>query len=202
MRPGTDNAFLGPQNRRITTIVAGGLVCLFAFLLIRQHSPTSSEVQAGPTMNFSSSSFSSGASIPSRYTCDGENLSPGLGWSGEPAATRSFALILHDPDAPIDFTHWLAYNIPSSVHQLAEGASNHGAMPAGSAEGMNGFRKTGYGGPCPPAGKPHHYVFLLYALDADLGLPAGARREELEAAMRSHIVATGRFTGSYQRGGE
>ncbi|MGH9588896.1 MAG: YbhB/YbcL family Raf kinase inhibitor-like protein, partial [Terracidiphilus sp.] len=126
-------------------------------------------------------------------------VSPSLDWSGAPASTKSFALILHDPDAPVDFTHWLAYDIPPGVHRLAEGASNDGAMPPGSAEGLNGFRKMGYGGPCPPEGKPHHYLFLLYALDTNLRLPAGATREQVQSAMRSHIVATGGLAGTYGR---
>lgn len=202
MRPETDGTFLGSRRMRVTAIVAAVLICLLSFLLLRQRTSTSPDVQAGASMNLSSTSFSNGASIPPRYTCDGTNTSPALDWSGAPAATKSFALILHDPDAPVDFTHWLAYKIPSNIQQLAEGASNQGSMPAGSAEGMNGFGRTGYGGPCPPHGKPHHYVLLFYALNADLSLPAGATREQLEAAMRSHIVATGRLTGTYQRGGE
>jgi Raf kinase inhibitor-like YbhB/YbcL family protein len=202
MRLGTDQSFPWPRKMRVTAIAAAVLICLLAFLLFRQRSSPFSEVQAGATMNFSSTSFSNHAAIPSRYTCDGANTSPELDWSGAPDATKSFAIIMHDPDAPVDFTHWLAFNIPSSVHQLAEGASNDGAMPAGSAEGMNGFGRTGYGGPCPPHGKAHHYVLQLYALNADPGLPAGASREQLEAAMRSHIVASGRLTGTYQRGGE
>lgn len=151
-------------------------------------------------MQLKSASFGDGAGIPSRYTCDGTGVSPGLEWSGAPAATRSYALIVHDPDAPVDFTHWLAYDIPTDVHQLAEGASTNGAMPHGALEGMNGFRSMGYGGPCPPPGKPHRYIFLLYALDTTLGLAAGATREQLESAMRSHIVASGRLTGTYGRG--
>lgn len=202
MRPETDGSSRAPRIMRVGAIVAAALVCLLAFLLLRQRSSTSSEVQAGPSMKFSSTSFVNGASIPSHYTCDGADVSPGLEWSGAPPGTKSFALVMHDPDAPVDFTHWLVYNIPSGVDHLAEGASNDGAMPQGSSEGVNSFRRAGYGGPCPPAGKPHHYIFLFYALDADLGLPAGATRKQLEAAMRSHIVATGRLVGSYKRGGE
>lgn len=151
-------------------------------------------------MELKSATFSDGAAIPSRCTCDGAGVSPNLEWSGAPASTKSFALIVHDPDAPVDFTHWLAYDIPPEVHELAEGASNDGALPRGTTEGINGFRGMGYGGPCPPAGKPHHYIFLLYALDTNLEMPAGATREQVESAMRSHIVATGRLTGTYQRG--
>jgi Raf kinase inhibitor-like YbhB/YbcL family protein len=182
----------------IGTIVL--LLCLFALRFVRSRPSNPAEVQAGGSMQLKSANFSDGAGIPSRYTCDGAGVSPGLEWSGAPAGTRSFALIVHDPDAPVDFTHWLAYDIPAEVHQLAEGASTDGAMPSGAVEGVNGFRRMGYGGPCPPPGKPHRYVFLLYALDTNLGLAAGARREQVESAMRSHIVASGKLIGTYARG--
>lgn len=199
MEPESNNRPGSTRFKIIATIAIGILLCLFAFLFVRGRRANPTDVQAGRSMELKSTSFSDGASIPARYTCDGAGVSPSLDWSGAPAATKSFALILHDPDAPIDFTHWLAYNIPADVHQLPEGASNEGAMPHGSAEGVNGFRRTGYGGPCPPGGKPHHYIFLLYALDTNPGLPAGATREQVESAMRSHIVATGRLVGTYGR---
>lgn len=176
------------------------LLIAFSFCLLSYFIATDpTDLQAGRAMELKSTSFSDGAGIPPKYTCDGAGVSPSLDWSGAPAATKSFALIVHDPDAPVDFTHWLAYNIPADVHQLPEGASNDGAMPRGATEGVNGFHKKGYGGPCPPGGKPHRYIFLLYALDTDLGLPAGATRQQVESAMRSHIVATGRLMGTYGR---
>lgn len=192
-----------PRNLPVKLAVAiavAGAICVFAFFFVRNGPENSVEVQAGQSMELKSTSFSDGSSIPARYTCDGEGKSPSLDWSGAPAVTKSFALIVHDPDAPVDFTHWVAYDIPARVHRLAEGASNDGEMPPGSAEGVNGFRKMGYGGPCPPGGKPHRYIFLLYALDTNLGLPAGATREQVQSAMRSHIVATGKLTGTYGRG--
>jgi Raf kinase inhibitor-like YbhB/YbcL family protein len=183
------------RNATIAIVLLG----LFAFLFVRTRRANPTDVQAGRAMELKSTGFSDGAGIPARYTCDGDGVSPSLDWSGAPAATKSFALIVHDPDAPVDFTHWLAWDIPADVHRLPEGASNQGTMPHGSAQGMNGFRTIGYGGPCPPGGKPHHYIFLLYALDSNLGLPAGSLREQLESAMRSHIVATGRLVGTYGR---
>ncbi|HEV2134864.1 MAG TPA: YbhB/YbcL family Raf kinase inhibitor-like protein [Terracidiphilus sp.] len=192
-----------PLNSRLmltAAVTIAVLSSLFAFLFLRSRRTTPIDVEAGASMELKSTSFPDGASIPSRYTCDGAGVSPSLEWSGAPAATKSFALILHDPDAPVDFTHWLAYDIPGDLHQLAEGASTDGAMPKGAVEGMNGFRRMGYGGPCPPAGKPHRYIFLLYALDESLGLTAGATREQVESAMRSHIVASGKLTGTYSRG--
>lgn len=192
-----------PRNLRLilaATLSICVLLCMFVFFFARTRRSIPTDVEAGAAMQLKSASFSDGASIPARYTCDGAGVSPSLEWSGAPAATKSFTLIVHDPDAPVDFTHWLAYDIPSEVHQLAEGASNDGAMPNGAFEGVNGFRKTGYGGPCPPGGKPHRYIFLLYALDKKLGLAAGETRQQVESAMRSHIVASGRLIGTYGRG--
>lgn len=190
---------LNPWLKLTAAIGAAGAICVLAFLFARSRGENPVEVQADQSMELKSTSFSDGASIPARYTCDGDGVSPSLDWSGAPASTKSYALVLHDPDAPVDFTHWVAYDIPPGVHQLAEGASNGGAMPSGSAEGVNGFRRMGYGGPCPPGGKAHHYIFLLYALDTNLGLRAGATREQVQSAMQSHIVATGRLVGTYGR---
>jgi Raf kinase inhibitor-like YbhB/YbcL family protein len=106
---------------------------------------------------------------------------------------------MDDPDAPVDFTHWLAYNIPPGVRELAQGASAQAAMPHGSAEGTNDFRSLGYGGPCPPAGKPHHYVFRLYALDIRLDLPPGAARKQLDSALERHTLADGQIIAIYRR---
>lgn len=199
MGPEANKARRNPRIKNAAILAVVGSLCVFAVFLARSRRENPVDVQAAQSMELKSTSFSEGAGIPARYTCDGAGVSPGLDWSGAPTLTKSFALIVHDPDAPVDFTHWLAYDIPSGVHQLAEGASNDGAMPHGSAEGENGFRRMGYGGPCPPGGKPHHYIFLLYALDTNLGLPAGATREQVQSAMRSHIVATGRLVATYGR---
>ncbi len=146
-----------------------------------------------------SNDFAPGGLIPRRYTCDGEDLSPQIAWQAAPAGAMSLALLVHDPDAPADFTHWLAYDIAPGTRDLPEGASARGAMPAGVREGTNDFARRGYSGPCPPPGKPHRYVFKLFALDARLDLPVGATRNQLEAAMKGHILAEGRLTGSYRR---
>jgi Raf kinase inhibitor-like YbhB/YbcL family protein len=189
------------RTRLILTLTIVVLVCLLAIDFVRQRHHGPREVQAGESMQLKSTSFLDSAGIPSRYTCDGAGVSPNLQWSGSPESTRSFALIMHDPDAPVDFTHWLVYNIPPDAHELPEGASP-GSMPKSTVEGTNGFRAAGYGGPCPPGGKPHHYHFLIYALDAKLDLPSGATRQQLESAMKGHIVASGRIVGAYKRGGE
>lgn len=186
--------------RRAAVMLAVLVLCALAVLLLRQRRASPAAVQAGPSMQVTSSSFSDGALIPARFTCDGDNLSPDLAWSGAPTATKAFALILHDPDAPVDFTHWLVYNIPADVRQVAEGASNRGAMPPGSSEGKNDFARMGYGGPCPPPGKAHHYLFRVLALDSNLGLPGGASREQFDSATEGHIVSQGQIVGLYQRG--
>ncbi|MFZ0339579.1 MAG: YbhB/YbcL family Raf kinase inhibitor-like protein [Terracidiphilus sp.] len=157
------------------------------------------QVQARASLWARSSSFADGAMIPIRLTCDGANLSPHLHWQSAPRGTKSFAIVMDDPDTPSDFTHWLVYNIAPGVRELAEGASTKGTMPPGSAEGKNSFGHSGYGGPCPPRGNPHHYVFRVYALDRLLDLPPGATRKELEAAIDGHIVSQGQIVGLYQR---
>jgi Raf kinase inhibitor-like YbhB/YbcL family protein len=132
--------------------------------------------------------FNDGNPIPRQYTCDGENAPPPLNLSGTPAGAKSLALIMDDPDAPAGlFTHWLVWNLPPRSNGIV------------GTDGTNDFGKRGYGGPCPPAGSSHRYVFHLYALDASLALPAGAKRAELDAAMRGHVLADARFTGKYAR---
>ena len=189
-------------GRRAISIAAAAivlLVCLSVFLVLWQRHSASVQGRARATLQIQSNSFANGGVIPRRYTCDGANDSPSLQWPSAPAGTKSFALVMNDPDAPIDFTHWLAYNIPPSVRSLEEGASGRGAMPQGSAEGTNSFGRFGYGGPCPPAGKLHHYVFRLYALDTRLDLPPGAARDQVESAIHQHVLADGQIIGIYRR---
>jgi Raf kinase inhibitor-like YbhB/YbcL family protein len=151
---------------------------------------------AGKTMKLdvTSSAFAEGQSIPEKYTCDGENVSPPIKWSGAPATTKSIAIIVEDPDAPSGtFTHWVLYDMPGTSRELAEGSSGSGKG------GMNGFGKKGYGGPCPPPGGPHRYFFRVYALDtASLG-NAGSSKEDVTAAMQGHILAQGQLMGTYKR---
>ena len=140
-----------------------------------------------------------GQRIPERFTCHGENISPWLRWYGFPEGTRSFALIVDDPDAPSGlYTHWLVYNIPSDVAQLAEGATSKSLLAIGILQGKNSSSHIGYFGPCPPPGKAHRYRFTLYALDFMPDLPAGANRESLNGAIKNHILAKTRITGLYQ----
>jgi Raf kinase inhibitor-like YbhB/YbcL family protein len=153
-------------------------------------------------LQLSSTAFQMGQAIPAKYTCDGANVSPPLAWSGAPPGTKSFALICEDPDAPKGaFTHRVIYGIPASEKQIAEGVSAGESLPAGAKQGINDFKRAGYGGPCPPPGKPHRYFFKLYALDTDLDLKARPSKKDLLKAMDKHVVGEGELTGTYARSG-
>ena len=141
--------------------------------------------------------FQEGGLIPIVYTCDGKDISPPLAWQGAPEGTRSYALILDDPDAR-NFVHWLIFNIPGAQSDLSEDVVRADQLENGARQGKNSWGRTGYGGPCPPSGT-HHYRFVLYALDATLNLPAGADRTRLEAAMRGHTLAQAQLIGRYSR---
>ena len=150
-----------------------------------------------------SSAFSTGGNIPVEHTCEGADLSPPLSWSGIPAGTKSLALIVDDPDAPdpaaprMTWVHWLLYNLPPAAAGLPEGVVP-AALPAGTREGLNDWKRTGYGGPCPPIGR-HRYFHKLYALDTllpDLERPSKVR---LEKAMQGHVLAQAELIGFYQK---
>jgi len=147
-----------------------------------------------------SPSFENGGTIPRRFTCDGEDASPPLRWMDPPPGTKSFALICDDPDAPmITWVHWIVYAIPSNVTELREGVPKSELLEGGMKQGRNSWRKTGYGGPCPPGRKPHRYVFRLYALDTELALAPGEAKKDLERAMAGHILAQVEIMGRYGR---
>jgi Raf kinase inhibitor-like YbhB/YbcL family protein len=151
-------------------------------------------------MRIESSAFSEGGRIPRRHTCDGKDVSPPLSWSGTPEGAKSLALICDDPDAPgKTWVHWVVFNIPPAARQLPEGIAPGEIIPGGGTQGKNDFRKLGYGGPCPPGGT-HRYQFKLYALDAELALPAGATKAELEDAIEGHVLGQATLTGNYSRG--
>jgi Raf kinase inhibitor-like YbhB/YbcL family protein len=154
-----------------------------------------------PTMQVSSTAFTEGNPIPKQYTGEGKDVSPDLKWSGEPGGTKSFALICDDPDAPRaqPWVHWVIYNLPASTHELTEGVPAKEELPSGARQGKNDFGKIGYNGPMPPPGKPHRYFFKLYALDTLLDSKAGATKDQLEKAMKGHILAHGQCMGTYAR---
>jgi Raf kinase inhibitor-like YbhB/YbcL family protein len=153
----------------------------------------------GGTMELKSPAFAAGADIPAKHTCDGPDVSPPLSWTDPPAGTRSFALVADDPDAPAGtWVHWVAWNIPPGARSLAEGLPKRGSLPDGTKQGTTDFGRVGYGGPCPPSGT-HRYFFRLYALDSPLPLPEGAARDDLDRALKGHVLAQGELMGRYRR---
>jgi Raf kinase inhibitor-like YbhB/YbcL family protein len=154
-------------------------------------------------LTVTSPSFAAGAAIPVRHTCEGENISPALSWSGSPSGTKSFAFIVDDPDAPdpkapqMTWVHWVVYNIPASLTKLAEGAASSGP-PGGALSGTNDWKHVGYGGPCPPIGR-HRYFHKLYAIDTVLPDLNGPDKASLLKAMQGHILAEGQIIGTYQK---
>jgi Raf kinase inhibitor-like YbhB/YbcL family protein len=151
-------------------------------------------------MQLTSPVFEPGGSIPARYTCDDRDVSPPLKWSGAPAGVKSFALLADDPDAPVGtWVHWVLYDLPPDTTELSENVPKTQSIAGDARQGINDFRRIGYGGPCPPPGKPHRYFFRLYALDVRLGLKPGATRKEVERAMEKHIVGRAELMGTYQR---
>ncbi|WP_457626032.1 YbhB/YbcL family Raf kinase inhibitor-like protein [Persephonella sp.] len=147
-----------------------------------------------------SPSIEEGGIIPVEYTCDGSDISPEIRWSNFPAAAKSFVVIMDDPDAPLGtFTHWVVYDIPADINYLPE---NFPKVPEieGIKQGINDFGRVGYGGPCPPLGKPHRYFFKVFALgEPALGLPPGASRQEVEMIMTGKILDEGYLMGLYGR---
>ena len=170
------------------------VICIILFLAFSISA--FSEKSPGGQMKITSNDFENGKLIPSKYTCDGSDISPSISWDGTPANTKSFVLIVDDPDAPHGtWDHWILFNIPSSVHQLPENIST---LPEGTREGKNSWDKTGYGGPCPPSGV-HRYFFKLYALDNVLTLKNGATKTEIMDAMKNHVIAESNLLGKYER---
>ena len=154
-------------------------------------------------LTLTASAFNHNGEIPSRYTCDGDDVSSALAWSGVPKEAKSLVLIVDDPDAPdpaapkMTWVHWVLYNIPTDAAGLPEAVAPRD-LPAGTKEGVNDWKRTGYGGPCPPIGR-HRYFHKLYALDTalpDLNQPTKA---QLEQAMQEHILAQAELVGTYQR---
>jgi hypothetical protein len=153
------------------------------------------------TLRITSPAFADGAGIPSRFTCQGEDISPALAWSGVPAGTASLALIVDDPDAPdpkaprMTWVHWVVYDIPPDCTRFDEAAND---PPHGARSGLNDWKRTGYGGPCPPIGR-HRYFHKLYALDRKLGDLGTQTKDHLLAAMNGHVLAEAVLMGTYEK---
>jgi Raf kinase inhibitor-like YbhB/YbcL family protein len=176
----------------ILLVLIGIFIEIFNYLSLKNKSRPQINIL---NMKISSSDFLNNEFIPSKFTCDGEDLNPELQISEVPENAKSLVLIMDDPDAPVGiFTHWTVWNILPDTKIIKSGE-----LPQGALEGLTDFGRIGYGGPCPPSGKPHRYFFKIYALDTILNLKAGALRTELEKAIENHIIGQAEFFGLYQR---
>jgi Raf kinase inhibitor-like YbhB/YbcL family protein len=159
------------------------------------------EGEAFVSFELRSSAFQQNLSIPTKYTCDGANVSVPLSWRDAPAETKSFALIVDDPDAPSGiWVHWVLYDLPASSHALGEAIPNRETLGNGAKQGVNDFGKVGYAGPCPPRGPAHRYFFKLYALVRVTELKPSATKQQLLQAMKEHILAEVELVGTYKHG--
>lgn len=160
---------------------------------------TSQEGVNDMSIKVTSTAFEEGTIIPAKYTCDGDDVSPPLAWKGVPEDAESIALICDDPDAPMGtWVHWVVWNMPADKTGLEEGIASDRTLPDGTRQGMTDFKKTGYGGPCPPSGT-HRYYFKVYALDTKLDIDGDSKKSGLVEAMEGHILAEGRIMGKYKR---
>jgi Raf kinase inhibitor-like YbhB/YbcL family protein len=173
---------------------------LFTILILVMTACASTETQTlNTTLEITSPAFTNGGSIPVDYSCDGGNINPALSWAEPPAGTKSFALIMDDPDASsTPWVHWVIFNIPASARGLDKGLPTDGALSDGSVQGRSSAYSTGYHGPCPPSGA-HHYVFKLYALDTMLSLDETSNKTALLEAMEGHTLANGELIGTFGR---
>jgi Raf kinase inhibitor-like YbhB/YbcL family protein len=159
---------------------------------------STSYAQSG--FSLTSAAFTAGNTIPIANSCSGNNDSPPLSWSGAPSGTKSYVLILSDPDAPHGtFIHWVAFDIPGAATSLAAGVPHVDEIPGGGEQGMNAAAKIGYIGPCPPPGKVHHYHFTLYALNSTINLPKGASLTAVKSAMEAHVIGKTELVGTFSR---
>jgi len=158
------------------------------------------------TLSLNSSVFNEGGVVPSKYTCEGDDVAPPLEWDGVPENAQSLVLIVDDPDAPdpddprMTWVHWVVYNLPSDVRGLPEGAMAD-MLPVGTKQGLNDWNNIGYGGPCPPIGR-HRYFFKLYVLDTILEDLSSPTKVEVETAMQGHVIAQAELVGTYKKTGD
>jgi len=152
------------------------------------------------SFDLKSTAFEANQTIPRKHTCEDADVSPPLAWSEVPSGTATLALIADDPDAPGGtWVHWVIYDLPAGLKSLKEGIPAVETLENGAKQGINDFRRVGYGGPCPPPGAPHRYFFKLYALDQKLGLPSRATKRQVVGAMKGHILAEAELVGLYKR---
>lgn len=178
-------------------MIRPGVLALLVYTAIMTPTPASA-------FSLTSSAFAAGQAIPSRYTCEGDDVSPPLAWGAPPPGTKSLALIVDDPDAPdpaaprMVFAHWVLYDLPPAAGDLPEAVAAS-ALPQGTRQGTSDFRRRGWGGPCPPIGR-HRYFFKLFALDVVLPDLGSATKAQVEQAMQGHVLATAELMGTYQKG--
>lgn len=159
-----------------------------------------SGVEETMAMEIKSSAFKAQEKIPTKYTCDGADVSPPLSWTDVPEKTQSLTLISDDPDAPVGtWVHWVIYDLPPDTRELPEGVAKKDVLENGAKQGITDFKRVGYGGPCPPPGPTHRYFFKLYALDTKLGLPPRATKRDVEKAIKGHVLAQAELVGLYRR---
>ena len=179
--------------KKIGWLVWVGIIMILAGCKSQDVTPASEGV-VNMSIQITSMAFNEGDKIPRISTCDDQNVSPPLDWTGVPTGTVSVALIMDDPDAPSGtWVHWVLYNIPAETTSLEQGKTG------GGTDGKNDFSKLGYGGPCPPRGSNHRYYVKVYALDIKLDLKAGATKAQVESAMRGHVLVQGQLMGKYAR---
>ena len=178
-------------------VIAVGIVAILCAICVFVYRRNREE-PSGLSLKLSSASFQADGDIPSKFTCDAQDVSPALAWSDPPVETRSFALIADDPDAPSKtVVHWALYDVPAGTRSLREGIATDATLPDGSRQGRNDHGMIGYSGPCPPHGPTHHYFFKLYALDSMIDLKPDAGKEDLERAMDGHILAQSQLIGRF-----
>ena len=186
--------------KKSTLLLVSTSLAIGLLLIVILKTATSTKENAAMTIPLTSSAFAEGELIPAKHTCDGEDASPPLNWTGVPGAAKSLAMICDDPDAPMGtWVHWVIYGLPPTVAELAEKVPTTETLANGARQGINDFKRIGYGGPCPPSGRPHRYFFKLYALDAEIPLKPRATKKDLLRAMDGHVLAEGQLMGKYQR---
>lgn len=192
------NRRLAWASRTILLALGLGLVCAWPGRILAQD--TDGDREGSGQMQILSGAFNEGDTIPKKHTCDGEDVSPQLSWSGVPDGSKSVVLICDDPDAPVGtWVHWVLFGIAPDTTELPEGVPDGERVLSGATHGRNSWGSLGYGGPCPPAGPAHRYFFKLYAVDIEPVLSPGATAAEVVVAIEGHILAEGRLMGRYGR---
>jgi Raf kinase inhibitor-like YbhB/YbcL family protein len=181
----------------LATFLLAVVACGSTDVELQQFDPESSLISV---IEFSSPAFDDGDDIPIAYTCDGDDSSPPLRWSEMPAGTRSIAIVVDDPDAPSGiFRHWSVYNVPSGTRSLSVGQPATAKLKDSIRQAQNDFGNTGYGGPCPPSGQEHEYLFFIYALTESIDLEENATPKQVSESIRGLVIGTGSFSGMYAR---